>query len=101
MNQNKLNINSAALADCDALEKDINDLAGIIEDAYKEVLKLDESVWKAKEKEKIDQTFVPYLKRYNDNYPSYLRLRLQFARDAIEAHHQADIENAKLEDING
>ena len=101
MNQNKLNINSQVLADFDALDKDISDIENIIQEAYKVKLILDETVWKAKEKEKIDQTFMPYLQRFAEFYPGYLRVRLQFARDSVQAHQEEDIKNAKLEDIIG
>ena len=101
MNQNKLNINSAVIADFDALDKDINDIEAILQELYKETFKLDDTVWKAKEKEKIDQSFVPYLKRFTEYYAGYLRLRLQFARDSVQSHKEADVENAKLEDILG
>ena len=101
MSQNKLNINSQVIADLDALDKDISDIENIIQDTYKEMLKLDDTVWKAKEKEKIDQTFMPYLQRFSEFYPGYLRVRLQFARDSVEAHKEEDIQNAKLEDIVG
>ena len=101
MNPNKLNINNNVSTDFDALDKDINDIESILQETYKEMLKLDETVWKAKEKEKIDQTFVPYLKRFTESYPSYLRVRLQFARDSVQSHYELDQENAKLEDIVG
>ena len=58
MNQNKLNINSAVIADFDALDKDINDIEAILQELYKETLKLDDTVWKAKEKEKIKLLFL-------------------------------------------
>ncbi len=101
MNQNKLNINNEVSADFDALDKDIRDLESILQETYKEMLKLDDSVWKAKEKDKIDQTFMPYLQKFSEYYPGYLRLRLQFARDSVGAHQELDKENALLKDIVG
>ena len=101
MDQNKLTINSAVLENFSAMDKNITAIESILQETYKKMLELDESVWKAKEKEKLDQTFMPYLKKFMESYPDYLRLRVQLARDAVNAHHELDEENAMLKDIVG
>lgn len=101
MEQNKLNINSTVIENFSAMEKNIATIENILQETYKKMLELDESVWKAKEKDKLDQTFMPYLKKFMDAYPDYLRLRVEFARDAVNAHHELDEENAMLKDIVG
>ena len=99
MNSNNLNINSAVFSDLDNMDKNINDLENVLSDLYQTLLKLDDTVWKTKEKEKIDQTFIPYIKKFFESYPSYLRIRVQFARNAVLAHQKLDEENSGLEDI--
>ena len=101
MNQNKLIINSAVLENFSEMDRNIETIENILQETYKKMLELDESVWKAKEKDKLDQTFMPYLKKFMESYPDYLRLRVQFAKDAVNAHHELDKENAKLKDIVG
>ena len=96
---NDLNINGKILADFDIIEKDIMDINETITDIYKSMLKLDESVWKAREKDKIDQEFMPYLKKYSEKYSNYLMYHLNFARDAVNKHIELDKQMAKLEDI--
>ena len=101
MDQNKLTINSAVLENFSAMDKNIAVIENILQETYKKMLELDESVWKAKEKDKLDQTFMPYLKKFMEYYPDYLRLRVEFARDAVNKHHELDEENAMLKDIVG
>ena len=96
-----LSINSRALADLDAMNVNIDNLSDVLQELYLEMSKLDETVWKAKEKDKIDQTFIPYLKKFATSYPTYLKNRVEFARTAITAHQKFDEEKSALKEING
>ena len=101
MNSNNLNINSNVTLSFDAMDKTINDLEAILIELYKEVLKLNDDVWKAHEKEVIDSTFVPFLQKFSNLYPNYLRVRVQYARDAVKSHQELDKENSALKGILG
>ena len=97
---NDLNIKIEVQSDFDEIEKDFNDINDIINKVYRAMLTLDENIWKTKEKEVIDQDFMPYLKNYSEKYYNYLMIRLNLARKAVESHYQLDKENAKLSDID-
>ena len=99
MSYNGININNEVKSDFDIVKSDIEEIADILDKTYRAVLKLDERVWKAKEKDKIDQEFVPYLKKFTEKYPNYLMARLNFAKDAVAKYEELDKERAKLEDI--
>ena len=96
---NKININLKIQSDFAILEQDIKDIGDIIEKMNISMLRLDSNFWKAKEKEKIDEDFMPYLKKYSDKYMIYLMKRLNFIKDAVSKYEELDKENAKLEDI--
>lgn len=100
MSYNGLNINNNIKSNFDIVQKDIQDISDLLQKTYRAMLKLDETVWKAKEKEKIDQEFMPYLKKYSDEYPNYLMARLNFVKDAVEKYEVLDKEQAELKDIN-
>ena len=99
MDQRKLMINDDVLSNFNKFEQDIDKLNDILQKTYKVMLELDENVWKTREKEVIDQTFMPYLKKFTSFYPDYLKIRLQFAKDAVQSHHELDDDNAALKDI--
>lgn len=96
---NKININLKIQSDFAILEQDIKDIGDIIEKMNISMLRLDSNFWKAKEKEKIDEDFMPYLKKYSDKYTIYLMKRLNFIKDAVSKYEELDKERAKLEDI--
>ncbi len=96
---NKININLKIQSDFAILEQDIKDIGDIIRRMDKAMLKLDGNFWKAKEKEKIDEEFMPYLQKYSDKYENYLMKRLNFIKEAVSRYEELDKENAKLEDI--
>ena len=100
MPYNGITINNEVKSDFDLIENDIKEINDILEKTYRAVLKLDESVWKAKEKDKIDQEFVPYLKKFAEKYANYLMARLNFAKDAVSKYEELDQERSKLEDID-
>ncbi len=97
-----LRVNSeGALSDLAMLDSNIKILESILQEIRSEMLKLDESVWNAKEKDKIDRTFIPYLKKFADSYPSYLQKKVEFARSAVKAHQELDKERSSLDGITG
>ena len=96
---NEININLKIHSDFAILEQDIKDIGDIIERINKAMLKLDDNFWKAKEKEKIDEEFIPYLQKYSDKYENYLMKRLNFIKDAVSRYEELDKEIARLEDI--
>ena len=100
MPYNGLNINDDIRSDFDLVQKDIEEIGDLIQKTYRAMLKLDETVWRSKEKEKIDQDFLPYLKKYSEKYSNYLIARLNFVKNAVEKYEALDKERAKLQDIN-
>ena len=95
-----LRVNSeGALSDLAMLDSNIKILESILQEIRSEMLKLD--VWNAKEKDKIDRTFIPYLKKFADSYPSYLQKKVEFARSAVKAHQELDKERSSLDGITG
>jgi len=89
-------IKSSVNEDYANIENDINDISTIIANVYKAMLTLDDRKWKSKEKEKIDQEFVVYLKNISEKIPSNLTKRLNYAKLALEKHQEQDIANAKI-----
>ena len=99
MSYNGININNEVKSDFDIVKSDIEEIGDILAKTYRAFLQLDESVWKAKEKDKIDQEFAPYLKKFAEKYSDYLMARLNFVKDAVQSYEELDKERAKLRDI--
>ena len=96
-----LNIDLQIQSDFLTIEQDIKDINDIINRINQTMLKLDDNFWHAKEKEKIDKTFMPYLKKFVDSYPLYLQKKVEFARSAVKAHQELDEERSSLNGITG
>ena len=94
-----LNIDLQIQSDFLTIEQDIKDINDIINRINQTMLKLDDNFWHAKEKEKLDAEFMPYLKKYSDKYEIYLMKRLNFIKDAVLRYEELDRERSKLEDI--
>ena len=97
--KNDLNINLEIQTDFSIIEQDIKDIGDIINEMNQAMLKLDDGFWHAKEKEKIDAEFMPYLKRYSDKYEIYLMKRLNFLKNAVLKYEELDEKLSKLNDI--
>ena len=100
MNNNKLNINSQVYSDFETIQTDIDNIVDIIQKTYRAMLKLDDSAWVAKEKDMIDAEFMPYLKKFSEQYRGYLNARLNLAKDAAQKYEELDQERAKLSEID-
>ena len=70
------------------IAKDINNISEILNNIYNAVLTLDESKWNTKEKQKLNEEFLPYLKKISEKYPLYLNKRLEFARNSVNKYEQ-------------
>ena len=97
--KNDLNINLQIQSDFSVIEQDIKDINDIINKINQAMLKLDDNFWHAKEKEKIDAEFMPYLKKYSNKYENYLMKRLNFIKDAVSRYEELDKERSRLDDI--
>ena len=72
------------------IENNINNIQEILTNIYNAVVTLDEKKWNTKEKIKIDEEFVPYLKKILSVYPISLKRRLDFTRKAVEKYRNID-----------
>jgi len=72
------------------IENNINNIQEILTNIYNAVITLDEKKWNTKEKIKIDEEFVPYLKKILSMYPISLKRRLYFTRKAVEKYRNID-----------
>ena len=83
------------------IDKDIKNISEILDNIYKAVLTLNESKWNTKEKKKMEEEFIPYLKTISLKYPKYLNDRLKLLQNAVEKYRtlNKDLQNetAKLE----
>lgn len=73
------------------IANDINNISEILNNIYNAVLTLDESKWNTKEKQKLDEEFLPYLKKISEKYPLYLNKRLVFAKNSINKYKQLNV----------
>ena len=103
MSEERLNLTSNINTTIIEIGKDINEIKDILAEIYKAMLSLDESKWKSHEKDKIDEEFMPYLKKISEKYPLYLTKRLDFLKSSVERYQNLDKEisnlTANLEDI--
>ncbi len=90
---------SALMGTFSAIESDISAISDTLSRARSVMGKLDSSVWKAREKDKIDQEFVPYLNSFVNSYPGYLKNRLDFAIKAVGLQKQLDQQQSQLSNV--
>lgn len=64
------------------LEKDTKDISETIKSINKDIRKLDETNWKSKEKDKLDETLIPYLLNLDNSIDSYLNKPLDVLKKA-------------------
>ena len=77
------------------IANDINNISEILNNIYNAVLTLDESKWNTKEKKKLDEEFLPYLKKISEKYPIYLNKRLVFAKKSVNKYKEINLEQRK------
>ena len=86
------------------IENDINNISDVLNNIYQAVLTLDETKWNTKEKKKMEEEFLPYLKKISTKYPIYLNNRLTFTRNSInkykELNKEQQLEAENLEDLS-
>ena len=81
MTLTNLYVNDNVDSDLENMLNDISSLEEILNNVVTEIDKLDENVWKTKEKDQIDQTFIPFLKKYKDRYPNFLRKNVDIVKN--------------------
>ena len=96
MFEEKINIEDTIDDTLVNIENDINEIASILQETYKAMLTLDEKKWKAKEKERIDEDFMPYLKKISEKYPIYLTNKLNYAKNAVKTYRELDKQISNL-----
>ena len=77
------------------IDNDINSISEILTNIYNAVMTLDETKWNTKEKIKINEDFIPYLKIMSTIYPNYLKKRLLFTKSAVETYRKINKEQEK------
>lgn len=82
------------------LEKDNQQILSVIVNINKKIKKLDESVWKSPEKEKLDNTFFVYLNEIEESVPVRLNDCIIFMKNALEKYQQEDLKIANKADGN-
>ena len=65
------------------IENSIINIETTINNVQKEMLSFNENNWTGRQKEIIDDEFMPYLKTISTDYPSYLRERVKFLKKSI------------------
>ncbi len=75
------------------IEEDIRVISDLFKEVNTEMLKLDASVWVGKEKDKIDNQYMPYLKKLDESTNMYLMNFVDNIKLSIEAHRETDIQN--------
>lgn len=90
MSEERINLETSIDNTLLNIENDIKEIASILEESYKAMLTLDENRWKAREKERIDAEFVPYLKKISEKYPLYITSKLNIAKTAVETYRNLD-----------
>ncbi len=74
------------------IEADIDEISDIIKKIYEKMLDLDDSKWKGKEKDKIDNQYMPYLNKLDQETNGYLKSYVAQIKESIEMFNQADID---------
>lgn len=97
MNQTNIYVNDNVETDFENMFNDISTLEEILNNVMLEMNKLDEKVWKSEEKEQLNQTFIPFLKKYCDKYPSFLRNNVEIVKNSGIQQYR-DLEN-KIQDV--
>lgn len=96
-----LNLKKGIYEDISLIEKDIKNIEVLLKQVLEAMDCLDEKRWKSKEKNKIDQEFIPYLKKAYFNYPKELRSKLNHLKDAVNTYEETDIlANKKIEEVS-
>lgn len=72
------------------IQKDIEEIGKIIEGIYEKMESLDGKKWRGKEKEKIDEEYMPYLKELKTKTPIYLNRYVEMIREGAELHQEAE-----------
>lgn len=96
-----LNLKESIYSDIEIIEKDINSIEKMLMQVYNAMKTLDEEKWKAKEKEKIDQEFMPYLEKVSTKYPVELKRNLNYLKIAVQAYEKHDeVATSKIEEVS-
>lgn len=86
------------------IDNNIHNISEILTNIYNAIMSLDETKWNTKEKKKIDEQLVPYVKMLSISYPKYLNKRLEFTKQAIQKYRDLNIKQQKntelLEDFS-
>ena len=78
------------------IEEDIKEIASIIENTFNAMKTLDQRKWQGKEKDKIDNQYIPYLEKLNNNTSLYLTSFVTKIREGIILHQETEAENKQV-----
>ena len=83
------------------IEKDIKNIEDNINNTYNAVDTLNDSKWNTKEKKKMDEEYLAYLKKIKDGYGKYLNRRLNTVKDAVNKYYATDtvLKNEVIKEI--
>lgn len=99
MPNNSFSINEAAIeSQLSIIEENIKEIVNIIHLVYEKMQTLDESVWKGIEKDKIDQEYMPYLKKLDEETEKYLMSYVEQIRASVNLHKEVELTNRNIVD---
>lgn len=78
------------------MKKENEEIIDSLDNIYNELSKVDDMVWSSKEKKKLDNGFIPYIKESSESLKSDLEDRLVVLNFALNLYKDRDlaIENA-------
>ncbi len=85
-----------AEAQLKVIEEDIKALSDILKSVNTEMLKLDAKVWAGKEKDKIDEQYMPYLDKLDKKSESYLTRYVTAIRQSFDDIDAAELANKQI-----
>ena len=96
-----LNLQENIHVDIENIEKDIKSIETILVDLFDAMKTLDETKWKAKEKERVEHEFVPYLEKMSTKYPKELIKHLNYLKGAVLAYETHDeVRSKKIDEVS-
>lgn len=88
-----LNLNNNIENNFIKIETNITNIDNILNETYNKFLEIDETMWKAREKDKLDEEFVPYLREITVNTKDNLEKHLNYLKNAVSLHKSVDDTN--------
>lgn len=85
-----LNLNNNIENNFTNIQSNITNIDNILNEIYNKFLEIDETMWKAREKDKLDEEFIPYLKDIKVNTKDNLEKHLNYLKSAVSLHKSVD-----------